>query len=80
MDYQEIGLTITKLRQSQKLSQQALAAQVGISRATLNALEQGRAGDVGLRKVIKILACLNHEFALRERRALPSFEELRADD
>ncbi|MCF6204985.1 MAG: helix-turn-helix domain-containing protein [Methylococcaceae bacterium] len=76
MDFLEIGRQITSLRQQQKLSQQRVAEHVGISRSTLNALETGRAGDVGLRKVLKILDYLGYEMSVKEKSSFPTFEEL----
>jgi len=79
MEYKDLGEQISLLRRQQKISQQVLADQVGISRATLNALEGGRATDVGLRKVIKVLNYLGFELAIREKSAFPTFEELRGE-
>ncbi len=76
VDFLEIGRQITSLRQQQKLSQQRVAEHVGISRSTLNALETGRAGDVGLRKVLKILDYLGYEMSVKEKSSFPTFEEL----
>ena len=77
MDFDALGARITDLRRAQKCSQQVMADQIGISRATINALENGRAGDVGIRKVIKIVDYLGCELCIREKSAFPTFEELR---
>jgi len=61
MDYQELGNALSSLRRAKKISQQTLADHVGISRATVNAFESGRAGDVGVRKVLKIADYLGFE-------------------
>jgi transcriptional regulator with XRE-family HTH domain len=79
MEFKEIGQEISFLRRQKKISQQKVANQTGISRSTLNALEKGRAGDVGLRKVLKILDYLGYEMRLKEKSALPTLEELRSD-
>jgi transcriptional regulator with XRE-family HTH domain len=76
MTFQDLGVRVTELRKSQKLSQQALADAVGISRATINALEKGRSVDIGVRKIIKILECLNQELCFKQKSPLPTFEEL----
>ena len=51
MDYQALGRQLAELRRAQHVSQQQLADEIGVSRATINAFEKGRSGDVGLRKV-----------------------------
>jgi transcriptional regulator with XRE-family HTH domain len=79
MEYQELGEQISQLRRQKKISQQILADHIGISRATLNGLEAGRGGDVGLRKVIKVLNYLGFELAIKQQSAFPTFEELRGD-
>lgn len=48
-----------------------------LSRATINALENGRPGDVGIRKLIEVLDLLGYEIRLREKSPFPTFEELR---
>ena len=77
MDFQDLCQTITSLRQQQKISQHTMAERLGISRATINALENGRAGDVGIRKVMKILDYLGYELTVRKKSPFPTLEELR---
>ncbi|WP_404418481.1 helix-turn-helix domain-containing protein [Marinospirillum sp.] len=77
MDFLELGGQIRALRREQGFSQQQLAEHLQISRVTLNSLETGRAGDVGVRKVIKVLDYLGHELAIREKSPFPTLEELR---
>lgn len=79
MDFQTLGQTIAGLRQEQKISQQTMADHLCISRATINALENARAGDVGVRKVMKILDYLGYEMAIRQKSPFPTLEELRGD-
>jgi len=76
MDFGELGPLIANLRRQQKLSQQSVAKSVGISRSTLDTLEKGRKGDVGLRKVLKVLDYLGYEITLKEKSDFPTFEEL----
>ena len=77
MDYQELGCALSRLRRSKRISQQTMAEQVGISRATINAFENDRAGDIGIRKVLKIVDYLGLELSLKEKSAFPTLEELR---
>jgi len=76
VDFNEIGLAVTEFRRVQRFSQQRIADATGLSRATINALETGRAGDVGLRKVIKIMDYLGYEIQLKEKSNLPTLEDL----
>lgn len=77
MDYKELGRFITQARRDKRCSQQRLADHIGVSRATISALEQGRSGDVGLRKVMKMLDFLGYELITRARTPFPTLEELR---
>jgi len=79
MDFKELGEKICELRGIKKISQQQVADAVGISRATVNALETGRAGDVGIRKVFKILDYLGYDIQIKEKSRFPTLEELRGD-
>lgn len=78
MDYQDLTTTIASLRKQKKVSQHTMAHHLGISRATINALENGRAGDIGVRKVMKILDYLGCELAIRDKSPFPTLEELRS--
>lgn len=77
MDFQDLGQAIKSLRQQKGYSQQQLADDLRLSRMTINSLENARAGDVGVRKVMKILDYLGYELALREKSPFPTLEELR---
>ncbi|ART79764.1 helix-turn-helix domain-containing protein [Oceanisphaera avium] len=77
MDYLELGKIIRELRQQKKISQQQMADHLAMSRTTINAFELGRSGDVGLRKVMKMLDYLGYEVSIREKSPFPTFEELR---
>lgn len=72
-----MGQAIKRLRQQKGYSQQQLADDLHLSRMTINSLENARAGDVGVRKVMKILDYLGYELALREKSPFPTLEELR---
>lgn len=79
IDYQELGATIARLRKEQKVTQTVMAEHLGISRATINALEKGRSGDIGVRKVMKMLDYLGYELAVRDKSPWPTLEELRRE-
>jgi len=77
MDLKELGKEIQKLRKEKKLSQTELCEDLGISRATLSSLENGRGVDVGIRKIIWILDYLGYQIAIKEKNRFPTLEDLR---
>ena len=76
-----VGTRIAECRKTLKLSQTALACKAGVSRATLDALENGRSGELGFSKVTRLLSALGLELALQtaiSRR--PTLDELMQED
>lgn len=74
---EQIGSQIAAQRKARKWRQVDLAAKAGVSRATIDALENGRAGELGYAKLARILAALGLELRLgpvASRR--PTLEEL----
>lgn len=64
-------------RKSLGWTQSALAEKANVSRATLDALENVRLGELGYSKVTRILAILGLELKLQEASARrPTLEEL----
>jgi transcriptional regulator with XRE-family HTH domain len=81
LDLVSIGNQIAQRRKTVKLSQAALARKAGVSRATLDALENGRAGEMGFSKVTKLLAALGLELALQTASSQrPTLDELMQED
>ena len=81
LDLISLGGQIAERRKSVKLTQAELARQAAVSRATLDALENGRAGELGFSKVTRLLAALGLELALEtagSRR--PTLDELLEED
>jgi transcriptional regulator with XRE-family HTH domain len=76
-----IGEQIAERRKSQGLSQAALAKRAGVGRTTLDALENGRTGELGLSKIIKLLTALGLELSLKESvRGRPTFDDLMREE
>ena len=76
-----IGAQVATRRKKFKLSQTALARQAGMSRATLDALENGRAGELGFTKLTKLLAALGLELKLQDASSQrPTLDELLQED
>lgn len=76
--------TIAQRRKALGLSQAQLAQAAATSLRTINALENGRAHEIGFHKLTRILAALGLELRLQEaNNQRPTLEDLRnesADD
>ncbi|HVB40365.1 MAG TPA: helix-turn-helix transcriptional regulator [Terriglobales bacterium] len=80
-DLATLGRQIANRRKSLGQSQAALAQRARTSRATLDALENGRPRDLGYAKVTRILAALGLELELQEASVRrPTLDELRDED
>lgn len=80
LDLPTIGIELAGRRKALRLRQSDIAVRAGVSRATLDALENGRLGELGFAKVARILAAVGLDLRLAEagpRR--PTLEELMAE-
>jgi transcriptional regulator with XRE-family HTH domain len=77
MDLKEFGKKLAALRKEKKISQDRMSKDLGISRATISSLESGAGVDVGIKKVLLIVAYLGYELLFKEYAPFPTFEELR---
>jgi len=76
-----IGGQVAQRRRKLKFSQAELSRKAGVSRATLDALENGRAGELGFSKVTKLLAALGLELTLQTATSQrPTLDELIQED
>ena len=76
-----IAEQVVSRRKAMGLSQTALARKARISRATLDALENGRLGELGYTKLVNVLTALGLELRLHEANARrPTLEELMSED
>lgn len=81
LDLISVGQQIATHRKSLKLSQAELSSQARISRATLDALENGRAGELGFSKVSRLLAVLGLELTVQPASSRrPTLDELLEED
>jgi transcriptional regulator with XRE-family HTH domain len=81
LDLISIGNRIAERRKTLKLSQAELVRNAGLSRATLDALENGRAGELGFAKVTKLLTALGLELTLQTASSQrPTLDELMQED
>jgi len=65
MRLEQIGSEIKRFRQARRLTQAQLATEAGITRTTLNQLENGAVGDLGLRKILAVLDQLGLELSVQ---------------
>ena len=80
-DLSLIGGKIAEQRKKLKLSQTALARRAGVSRATIDALENGRAGELGFTKIARLLAAVGLELTVQTARPQrPTLDELLEED
>jgi transcriptional regulator with XRE-family HTH domain len=81
MTRSQIGEMVAVARGEAGLRQTDLAAKAGLSRATIDALENGRAGDIGVSKLSRVLAVLGLELAIRPAtNERPTLDELMKED
>jgi transcriptional regulator with XRE-family HTH domain len=72
-----IGEQIAIRRKALGLSQAALARQAEVGHSTLDALENGRIGELGFSKILRLLSTLGLELALKETSARrPTLDDL----
>jgi transcriptional regulator with XRE-family HTH domain len=76
-----IGEQIAARRKTLGLSQAALAKQAKVGHSTLDALENGRVGELGLSKIVRLLSTLGMELHIQESAGRrPTLEELMEED
>jgi len=80
-DLTKIGAGVSARRRALRLTQAALAQKAHVSRATLDALENNRLGEIGISRLSRILAVLGLELKLQDARLRrPTLDELREED
>ena len=80
-DILSIGEHIAAKRKALGLSQAELAKQARIGHSTLDALENGRLGELGYARITRILAALGLELKLQQAGSRrPTLDELMEED
>ncbi len=79
MDLNEIGLLFKEARRRSRRTQNELARVLGMSRATLSALESGRCEELGVRKLTALLQMVGLDLFVAPRKARPTLDDLRAE-
>jgi transcriptional regulator with XRE-family HTH domain len=72
----EIGLVIQKTRKNRKITQEALASQLGMSRATISGIEKGTIPEIGIRKILSICDALGLELLAQTKTKRPTLQQL----
>lgn len=72
-----IGEEIRKKRKQKKITQEKIAKDLGMSRATISQIESGTVQEIGVRKLIRILEYLELELQVRPAGAPPTLDELK---
>jgi transcriptional regulator with XRE-family HTH domain len=76
-----IAQQISRQRKALGLSQTALAKKAHVGRSTLDALENGRMGELGYTKISNILSALGLELRIQEASSRrPTLEELMSEE
>lgn len=75
----DVGSILKDARRAANLSQEQLAAPLGMSRATISAIESGRCQEIGFAKLAAVLTAVGLEIAVRPRTTRPTIDDLRAE-
>ncbi len=77
----EIGRQIASARKNRQLTQTKLANHAGVSRPTIDLLENGRASEIGYSKLVRILAAVGLELRLQKMAPeRPTLDDLLKED
>jgi transcriptional regulator with XRE-family HTH domain len=80
LDFPTLGRLIAQHRYEQRLTQAELARRARVGRSTLDALENGRTGELGFGKIGRILAALGLTLKVSDTNlGRPTLEDLIAE-
>lgn len=79
MQLLEIGALLKEARKAAGQSQEQLASPLGMSRATVSAIEGARCREIGFTKLAALLDSVGLEVVVRPRRGRPTLDDLRAE-
>lgn len=80
MDMHEIGALLRGARKTLGRSQEELAKPLGMSRATISAIENGTVGEIGVRKLMALCAALGLSVQVSAVEKRPTLFELREEN
>lgn len=79
MQLPDIGPLLRQARNEANLSQAQLAQALGMSRATISAIERGRCAEIGFAKLSALLDLVGLELSVAARKTRPTIDDLRAE-
>jgi transcriptional regulator with XRE-family HTH domain len=79
MQLPELGPLLKAARQRANLSQTELAQPLGMSRATISAIESGRCEEIGFAKLAALFDIVGLEITVAPRKRRPTIDDLRAE-
>jgi transcriptional regulator with XRE-family HTH domain len=79
VNLREIGALFREARRRSRRTQGELARALGMSRATLSALEGGRCEEIGVRKLTALLESVGLDLSVGPRRTRPTLDDIRAE-
>ena len=79
MTLADLGPLLQQARREAKLSQAQLAKPLGMSRATISAIESGRCEEIGFAKLSALLDLVGLEVVVAPRKGRPTVDDLRAE-
>jgi HTH-type transcriptional regulator / antitoxin HipB len=79
MHLKTIGTAIREARRIAGRTQADLAASLGMSRATISAIENGTIQEIGVRKLAALCAAIGLDIHVGPQRRRPTLQELRAE-
>jgi DNA-binding XRE family transcriptional regulator len=79
MTLADLGPLLQQARREAKLSQEQLARPLGMSRATVSAIESGRCDEIGFVKLAALLDLVGLEVVVAPRKGRPTVDDLRAE-
>jgi HTH-type transcriptional regulator/antitoxin HipB len=75
----DLGPLLRQARREARLSQEQLAKPLGMSRATISAIETGRCEEIGVAKLAALLDLVGLEMVVAPRKRRPTIDDLRAE-
>lgn len=75
----DLGPLLRQARREARLSQVQLAKPLGMSRATISAIESGRCEEIGVAKLAALLDLVGLEMVVAPRKRRPTIDDLRAE-
>jgi transcriptional regulator with XRE-family HTH domain len=79
MNWEVLGESVRRARKEARRTQGELAASLGMSRATISALENGTIGEIGARKLDGLCQALGLELFVGPKHHRPTLKQLREE-